>query len=92
MQAHLWKALGGNPPTWLHTPVILGPDGKKLSKSHQSEIVAELRERGAPQRIWAVVLPWLGLASASDLAEAVAAFSPDRIQPGPIVWQPPPVI
>jgi glutamyl/glutaminyl-tRNA synthetase len=93
VQAHLWQALGGNPPTWLHTPVILGPNLKKLSKSHQSSSVAELRKAGwSPQRIWAVVLPWLGLASASDLAEAVGAFSPDRIQLGPIVWQPPPVI
>jgi glutamyl/glutaminyl-tRNA synthetase len=93
VQAHLWKALGGDPPTWLHTPVILGPDLRKLSKSHQSSSVAELREAGwSPERIWADVLPWLGVASASHLAEALAAFSPDRIELGPLVWQPPPVI
>src|SRR6185503_4227245 len=34
-QAVLWRALGATPPAWLHAPLILGGDGKKLSKSHR---------------------------------------------------------
>ena len=36
VQVQLWEALGAPPPRWLHTPLVLGPDGKKLSKSHGS--------------------------------------------------------
>src|SRR6185503_21302665 len=35
IQAVLWRALGAVPPAWLHAPLILGGDGRKLSKSHR---------------------------------------------------------
>ena len=62
VQVQLWEALGASPPRWLHTPLVLGPDGKKLSKSHGSAHVGAMREAGAsPADVWRVVLPWLGL-------------------------------
>jgi glutamyl/glutaminyl-tRNA synthetase len=93
VQVALWRALGGTPPTWLHAPLILGPDGKKLAKSHRSADLGHLRQAGwSPAEVWAIVLPWLGLAPAGRIAEAVPAFTPGRIGRRTIVWQPPPVI
>ena len=37
----LIEALGWEPPTYVHTPVILGPDGGKLSKRHGARSVLE---------------------------------------------------
>ena len=96
VQAVLWRALGAEPPAWLHTPLILGADGKKLSKSHRSAAVGDLRDLGwTPDRIWRVVLPWLGLAphaAATDgpapLHHALATFEPARIPRGPFTWVP----
>ncbi len=61
-QIRLYEVLGFTPPTWLHTPVLLGPDGKKLSKSHGSTELRALRTAGwTADRAWSVLLPLLGL-------------------------------
>lgn len=88
VQLHLWRWLGGHPPTWLHAPLVLGPDGSKLSKSHGSAEVRALREAGwSPGRVWEQVLPWLGLEAVADIGDAVARFEPGAGARGPVgVW------
>jgi glutamyl-Q tRNA(Asp) synthetase len=94
IQAVLWRALGASPPAWLHAPLILGGDGKKLSKSHHAAAVGDLRELGwSAGDVWRTVLPWLGLtplAAATDgpalLHHALPAFDAARIPRGPFTW------
>lgn len=84
VQECLWQALGHTPPTWLHTPLILGDDGRKLSKSHGSTAVASLRHAGwTPADVWRVVLPWLGLAPVERITEALGGFDALRVARGP---------
>lgn len=45
-QINLFKALDANIPTFAHLPMILGPDGKRLSKRHGAVSVLEFRETG----------------------------------------------
>ncbi len=76
VQLRIYEALGASPPSWLHAPLVLGPDGRKLSKSHASLEVAALRARGwSPREVWRVVLPWLGV-DGDDPAAAVDRFDP----------------
>jgi len=42
----LYAALGWQPPRYCHLPMVLGPDGQKLSKRHGATRVAEFREKG----------------------------------------------
>jgi glutamyl/glutaminyl-tRNA synthetase len=94
VQAVLWRALGAEPPAWLHAPLILGSDGRKLSKSHHAAAVGDLRELGwSAADVWRVVLPWLGLTpstGASDglavLPRALPDFDATRIPRGPFTW------
>jgi glutamyl/glutaminyl-tRNA synthetase len=44
----LTEALGATPPEYVHFGLILGPDGKKLSKRSEGASVASLREAGIP--------------------------------------------
>jgi glutamyl/glutaminyl-tRNA synthetase len=44
----LHRALGTEPPVYLHHGLILGPDGRKLSKRGGLSRVADLREAGIP--------------------------------------------
>jgi len=86
IQVRLWEALGAVPPTWLHAPLLLGPDGRKLSKSHQSTEVAALRAGGwTPQAVWRLLLPFVGIRGVETLAEAVPHFAPTAGEQGPIV-------
>jgi glutamyl-tRNA synthetase len=45
-QILLYEALGKPVPTFAHLPMILGPDGKRLSKRHGATAVGEYSERG----------------------------------------------
>jgi glutamyl-tRNA synthetase len=45
-QIALYRALGHEPPVFAHVPMILGSDGKKLSKRHGATAVGDYQEQG----------------------------------------------
>lgn len=45
-QMNMLAALGAEPPIYAHLPMILGPDGAKLSKRHGAVDIREYREQG----------------------------------------------
>ncbi len=45
-QINLYQALGAEVPTFAHLPMILGPDGQKLSKRHGAVGVMQYRDDG----------------------------------------------
>jgi glutamyl-tRNA synthetase len=49
-QIQIYRALGWPEPVFAHVPMILGSDGKRLSKRHGATAVGEYREQG--------ILPW----------------------------------
>jgi len=82
VQVELWRAFGRTPPTWLHTPLVLGADGKKLSKSHGAAEVRELREAGlTAEQVLAKVFPLLGMEPMA-LVDAIDAFRPEKMLHG----------
>jgi glutamyl-tRNA synthetase len=57
----LFEALGATPPEFVHHGLILGEDGKKLSKRAAGATVASLREAGIPAEAVRRYLEELGL-------------------------------
>ena len=51
-QILIYEALGFDVPTFAHLSMILGPDGKKLSKRHGAASVEEFCERGYLPEPW----------------------------------------
>ncbi len=45
-QINLFQALGATPPIYAHVPMILGKDGKRLSKRHAATNVLSYRDAG----------------------------------------------
>ena len=45
-QINIMKALGAEPPAYAHIPMILGEDGKRLSKRHGAVSVMQYRDEG----------------------------------------------
>jgi glutamyl-tRNA synthetase len=83
VQIRLYEGLGRAPPTWLHVPLLLGPDGRKLGKSHGSTAIAALRADGwDAARVWAVLTPLLGMPGGRL---DPGAFNPASVPPGPFV-------
>jgi len=61
LQEQLVRALGAEPPEYLHHGLLVGDDGKKLSKRHGAASLADLRERGIPPEAVRAYLEELGL-------------------------------
>jgi hypothetical protein len=57
----LAEALGASPPEVIHYGLILGPDGKKISKRAEGASIASLREEGIPPEAVRAYLEELGL-------------------------------
>jgi tRNA synthetases class I (E and Q), catalytic domain len=61
LQAELIRALGGEPPEFVHHGLLLGEDGTKLSKRHGASSLADLRDAGIPPEAVRAYLGELGL-------------------------------
>ena len=60
-QIALYRALGHAPPVFAHVPMILGSDGKKLSKRHGATAVGDYQDQGiwpAAMRNFLALLGW----------------------------------
>ena len=57
----LFEALGATPPEFVHHGLILGDDGRKLSKRAEGATVASLRESGIPAEAVRAYLEELGV-------------------------------
>jgi glutamyl/glutaminyl-tRNA synthetase len=61
LHRRLHEALGTTPPEYVHHGLILGADGKKLSKRAEGATVASLRKAGIPPEAVRAYLEELGL-------------------------------
>ena len=67
------RALGTQPPIFAHVPMILGTDGKKLSKRHGATAVGDYQDMGilpAAMRNFLALLGWSPGGTARSLTEA----------------------
>jgi glutamyl-tRNA synthetase len=61
LHEELTRALGAQPPEYIHHGLLVGDDGKKLSKRHGAASLGDLREQGIPAQAVRVYLEELGL-------------------------------
>src|SRR5215217_455699 len=93
-QALLYRALGAKEPTFLHLGLILGPDGKKLSKRHRAASVADYRRQGyLPEALvnYLALLGWThpeGREEFADLDELAREWDPSRLGASPAIFDP----
>jgi nondiscriminating glutamyl-tRNA synthetase len=83
-QILLYEALGYPPPRFGHLPMILGPDGSRLSKRHGAVSVGEFRERGYLPQALVNYLALLGWNPGDErelftAEELIDAFSLERV-------------
>jgi len=94
-QINLLHALGVEPPTYAHVPMILGEDGKRLSKRHGAVSVMQYREEGIlPEALlnYLVRLGWshgdqevfsmeemIELFDIADVNSAASIFNPEKL-------------
>lgn len=65
-QILIYRALGQTPPIFAHVPMILGPDGKRLSKRHGATAVGEYKDKGILPDAMVNFLALLGWSPGND--------------------------
>lgn len=94
-QINIFKALGVEPPKFAHVPMILGGDGKRMSKRHGAVGVMEYRDQGIlPEALlnYLVRLGWshgdqelfsiselIELFKIEDVNRAASTFNPEKL-------------
>ncbi len=94
-QINILRALGLEPPIYAHVPMILGSDGKRLSKRHGAVSVLQYREDGyLPEALvnYLVRLGWshgdqeifsreemVELFELADVNRAASVFNPEKL-------------
>lgn len=95
-QINILKALGGDQPIYGHIPMILGPDGEKLSKRHGAVSVVQYHEEGFLPDAMLNYLARLGWSHGDDelfsreqliewfdstnLSKSAAQFDPEKLK------------
>ncbi|UCC73685.1 MAG: glutamate--tRNA ligase [Gemmatimonadota bacterium] len=90
-QIQIYRALGAEMPVFCHVPLILGPDGKRLSKRHGATALAEYRKSGLLPQAMDNFLALLGWSPGDDqefmsLDELIDRFSLERINRKPAIF------
>ena len=94
-QMNMLLALGKKPPVYAHVPMILGPDGAKLSKRHGAVSVLEYQDQGyLPEALlnYLVRLGWshgdqeyftrdemIAAFDVRDINKSASALNPDKM-------------
>ena len=93
-QVLVYRALGAEEPVFIHLGLILGPDGKKLSKRHGAPSIAGHRREGyLPEAItgYLALLGWThpeGREEFADLAELAREWDLSRLGTSPSTFDP----
>lgn len=90
-QIRLYDALGLEPPVFGHVPMILGPDGTRLSKRHGAQSVTEFRDEGYLPEALVNFLALLGWAFDGEreiftIEELGKVFSLERVSKNPAIF------
>ena len=93
-QTLLYRAFGATEPRFLHLGVILGPDGKKLSKRHGAASIVDFRREGyLPEALvnYLALLGWNhpeGKEEFAGLDEVSREWDPSRLGTSPSTFDP----
>jgi glutamyl-tRNA synthetase len=94
-QMNMLQALGAEPPVYAHLPMILGPDGAKLSKRHGAVDIREYEDQGYLREAmlnYLVRLGWshgdqeifsvdemISLFDIEDVNQSASSFNPEKL-------------
>jgi glutamyl-tRNA synthetase len=91
-QIALFQALGLTPPRFIHVPLVVGPDGRRLAKRHGDTRLAALRSAGVrPEALIGLLAwscGWVRRPEPMTLRELVPLYRLDTIPSEPFVLMP----
>ena len=91
-QLLLYRALGLTPPAFLHVPLVVSEEGRRLAKRHGDTRIAALREAGVPpEKVVGLLAGWCGWAAWGEslaLRDLLPRFDLRTLPREPVVLTP----
>lgn len=88
-QSLVYQALGLTPPTFIHVPLVVAEDGRRLAKRHGDTRLATLREQGlSPETVTGLLAWWCGWANWGEQltpSDLLPRFNLDTLNPNPAI-------
>ena len=89
-QLLLYENLNLGPlPTYMHVPLVIGEDGRRLAKRHGDSRLIHYRQQGvSPERVLGLLAQWCGLGPRREITsdEFLDRFRLDQLPAAPIVF------
>ena len=85
-QAYLADQLGLVQPIYIHVPLVVGPEGRRLAKRDGAVTLRELLAEQTAGEVVADIVGSLGYAGVSSVAELLERFDPSLLSHDPWMW------
>lgn len=92
-QVMLYHALGyaADVPQYVHVPLVVGADGRRLAKRHGDTRIHAYRDAGVPAaRVLALLARWCGVdaGESTSIHALLASFRLERVPREPVIFRP----
>lgn len=85
-QAYVAHELGVPEPEYVHVPLVVGPEGRRLAKRDGAVTLRELLAEQTAGEVVADIAGSLGYAGVSSVAELLERFDPSLLSHDPWMW------
>ena len=89
-QILIYRALGLDIPEFVHVPLVIGSDGRRLAKRHGDTRIATLRDNGVPAErvigLLAHISGWAEEGEELSAADLLSRFDMSKLPREPVVW------
>ena len=85
-QAYMTHLLGGQEPEYVHVPLVLNAEGKRLAKRDGAVTFAEMSQRIGVDGVVRALAESIGCAGAVTAQEILERFDPEKLSADPFVW------
>ncbi|WP_293831774.1 tRNA glutamyl-Q(34) synthetase GluQRS [uncultured Corynebacterium sp.] len=85
-QAYLFDRLGLTVPVYIHVPLVLGPEGRRLAKRDGAVTLREMLRDNSVEDVVSQIAESLGYVGISNVQKLLEEFDPEQLSREPWVW------
>lgn len=87
-QAYLSDRLGFTAPVYIHVPLVVGPEGRRLAKRDGAVTLREMLSENDVDDVVAQIAESLGYVGVCSVRELLEKFDPSQFSQHPYMWTP----
>ena len=87
-QAYLSDRLGLTVPVYIHVPLVVGPEGRRLAKRDGAVTLREMLAGKSVEDVVSQIAESLGYVGVSSVQELLEEFDPAQLSREPWLWTP----